>query len=48
MTFVIAAQLCRQPRPADKYAAAKMWQGQVPLDHAAFRFFGVFGVRDRI
>jgi len=25
-----------------------MWQGQVPLDHAAFRFFGVFGVRDRI
>jgi hypothetical protein len=25
-----------------------MWQGQVPLDHAAFRLFGVFGVRDRI
>jgi hypothetical protein len=44
---VIAAQLCRQLRPADKYAAA-MWKGQVPLDHAAFRFFGVFGVRDRI
>jgi len=25
-----------------------MWQGQASLDHAAFGFFGVFGVRDRI